>query len=653
MGFEVYDIETLSNLFTYTGYDCYQKTWKQFVVSQWRNDFSELVNHLSYLRANKYYQVGFNNENFDYPVIHHILNHASEYKFLSGQEVAQHLYDKAQDLINNTNEDGKQFNTIADKNKFIQQIDLYKIWHYNNNARRTSLKDLEVCMNMPNVEEMPIDHQTWCKKGDEECVLQYNKNDVEATYLFFKTTLGKTDYSLYSGKNKIKLRQDLKKKFDVNVLNMPDVGMGEQLMLNLYSRAVNKNPFDIKKLKTVRTSIDLKDCIPSWCKLKSKIFSDFLNKLKNTTVQIPVPKGSFSFSVIDYNVGYKWDFGLGGSHGCIKPGIYESTDDWIIVDYDVSSLYPSVAKSLGLYPEHLGPEFMELYSQFIEARLAEKDKPKSERDNVLIEGYKLILNGTYGKSNEETSFMYDPMYTFKTTIAGQLFICMWSERMIEACPEIQFIQTNTDGQSIRIPRSKLNAIREVNEQLTKETTLKIEEVFYDKMIVRDVNNYIGVYTDNSKEKEHIKLKGDFEIDKEYHKDPSMRIVPLAIKEFFVYGTPIEDTIKKHSNIYDFCLRLKTNSLSTGKFVHYVDKEIVTDDLSRTTRYYIANGLQAGSIYKQFNDGRQSAVNKGFNGIVFNKYVEKDMKDYNINYRFYIQEAYKLKNSIDDNQLSLF
>ena len=135
---------------------------------------------------------------------------------------------------------------------------------------------------------------------------------------------------------------------------------------------------------------------------------------------------------------------------------------------------------------------MELYSQFIEARLAEKDKPKSERDNVLIEGYKLILNGTYGKSNEETSFMYDPMYTFKTTIAGQLFICMWSERMIEACPEIQFIQTNTDGQTIRIPKSKLEAIRKVNEQLTKETTLVIEEVFYDKMIIFYVTNSFPV-----------------------------------------------------------------------------------------------------------------------------------------------------------------
>ena len=32
--------------------------------------------------------------------------------------------------------------------------------------------------------------------------------------------------------------------------------------------------------------------------------------------------------------------------------------------------------------------------KFIEDRIAEKHKPKNERDQVLIEGYKLILNGT-------------------------------------------------------------------------------------------------------------------------------------------------------------------------------------------------------------------------------------------------------------------
>ena len=130
---------------------------------------------------------------------------------------------------------------------------------------------------------------------------------------------------------------------------------------------------------------------------------------------------------------------------------------------------------------------MNQYSGFIDIRIAEKHKPKNERDNVLIEGYKLVLNGAYGKSNEEKSFLYDPLYTFKTTIAGQLFISMWSERMVAAVPELTFIQVNTDGITIRIPRDKLELIREVNNQLTKETTLVIEEAFYSKMFIRDVD----------------------------------------------------------------------------------------------------------------------------------------------------------------------
>ena len=89
-----------------------------------------------------------------------------------------------------------------------------------------------------------------------------------------------------------------------------------------------------------------------------------------------------------------FDFALGGCHGCIKPGVYTSNNEYIIYDLDVASLYPSIAKSLNLYPAHLGPEFNTLYSKFIEDRIAEKHKPKNERDQVLIEGYKLILNGT-------------------------------------------------------------------------------------------------------------------------------------------------------------------------------------------------------------------------------------------------------------------
>lgn len=126
---EVMDIETLVNLFTYTGYCRQTKTYHQFVIHKLRNDYELLIQHL---KRNKLIMIGYNNESFDYPVIHHLINHYEEYRWLNGYELSQKIYEKAQELINS------QFNTVADYNKHIPQIDLFKIWHYDNTAKMTS-----------------------------------------------------------------------------------------------------------------------------------------------------------------------------------------------------------------------------------------------------------------------------------------------------------------------------------------------------------------------------------------------------------------------------------------------------------------------------------------------------------------------------------
>ena len=151
--------------------------------------------------------------------------------------------------------------------------------------------------------------------------------------MFLKTTLGKTDYPLYKGKDKIKLRYDLNKKFNVNVLNMGDVPMGEELMLNLYAREVGANPYTLKKSGgTPRLEgIKLKDCIPFWCKIETPEFNKFLDNIKHITIK--GEKGEFQQSVLFHN--YKFDFGLGGSHGSAKPKVWDTNDEWIIVDYDI------------------------------------------------------------------------------------------------------------------------------------------------------------------------------------------------------------------------------------------------------------------------------------------------------------------------------
>lgn len=317
---------------------------------------------------------------------------------------------------------------------------------------------------------------------------------------------------------------------------------------------------------------------------------------------------------------------------------------------NIYALYPSLAIQLGLYPNHLGPIFLDIYDKdIVSVRLAEKVKPKKERDLVIMEGYKLAANGIYGKSGEESSSLYDPLYTMRTTIGGQMFLSLWTEKLVKAIPEIKFIQHNTDGISYLLPRKDLHKAKAVSEEMTKLTGLYIEDNIYTKMVIRDVNNYTAVYEDGS-----VKSKGCFEIDKEFHKDPSMRIVPIALKEYFVNGIPVEETIKNHKNIYDFCLRLKTNSKSTPIYQYLNDGEIVKKELPRTTRYYISKpGLNSGNLLKDFGDGRISGVNIGYSVTLFNKFEDKEFSEYNIDYNFYIAEAMKIIDAIVDNQLTLF
>ena len=193
---------------------------------------------------------------------------------------------------------------------------------------------------MDSVEEMPIDHTKWCFKGDEELVLSYNKNDVLATFEFLKITLGKTDNPIYSGRNKIELRQELQKQFKINVLNTPDIRIGEQLMLKLYSDATNVPINVLKKCGgSPRKTINVKDCIPHWANFETKEFNDLKKYFENVTIFDGNLKGSLSKSVIFH--GIKIDYGSGGAHSSIEPGVYEEDDYWMILDQDIGLKRPN------------------------------------------------------------------------------------------------------------------------------------------------------------------------------------------------------------------------------------------------------------------------------------------------------------------------
>lgn len=634
---EIYDIETIVNLFVYVGYTPDNNKWHVFVIGDSINESDKLYKHLT--RSNVV-QIGFNNNDFDYPIIDYFINNWQSVKRCTGYHLANILYLEGQKLINSDTPTSIFYNS-----QIIKQIDLFKMWHYNSKSKRTSLKDLQFALRMKNIEEMPIPHYKECNESDIDLVVEYCKNDVYTTYQFYLASLGKTDYPIYKNKNKLSLRKELNKMFHINSYSWSESKIGERLLLYIYCRITKQDIKTVKSLKSTTDKVYLKDCIPYWCDIRSKEFNNFLDIIKQTVVN---KDSDISKTIYFHDIGF--DFGSGGAHGCIKSGIYKSDDENIIVDADINSLYPSIAKSLKLYPEQLGEIFNEIYVEFLNTRIAEKEKPEGIRNEALVEGFKQVLNIVYGKSKEPESFLYDLMYAYKTIISGQCFICMWAERLVEACPNIKFLAINTDGITFMIPKSKVDDIKLVSKKLQELTGLSATFAFYKQIIIKDVNNYIAEYFDSTKEKEHIKLKGCFEIYKEYHKDPSMRIVPMALKDFFLYNIPIDYTIRNNNDIFNYCIRLKTNSTSKAVFNYLENGEIKEIPLARTTRYYAST--TGGSIKILYNDSKSfNQINKQYLFSLFNKYYESD--NYNINYNFYITEANKIYNNIINDQLSLF
>jgi hypothetical protein len=224
--------------------------------------------------------VGYNNENYDYPIIHHMINHYNEYKYLSGFELSQKIYKKSQEIIES------QFSAVADWNKHIYQVDLMKIMHFDSTAKSTSLKDIEFYLRLDSIEDMPFSHDYWITTQKEiDNILSYNKHDVFATCCLLDVVQGNTELELYKGQDKIQLRKDIQAEFGIKCINYNDVKIGEEINKMEY---LKNNPGlraqDLKNVAPVIRPFTFGQCIPSYVKFKSQKFIDFYNSIKDIQV---------------------------------------------------------------------------------------------------------------------------------------------------------------------------------------------------------------------------------------------------------------------------------------------------------------------------------------------------------------------------------
>jgi DNA polymerase elongation subunit (family B) len=218
-------------------------------------------------------------------------------------------------------------------------------------------------------------------------------------------------------------------------------------------------------------------------------------------------------------------------------------------------------------PEHLGDLFCELYKELFEER-AKHSKAESPVINAML---KLALNGVYGDSNSEYSPFFDSHLTMSITLNGQLLLCMLAEQLME---HVELLQINTDGMTFKCKRSDMAWIHQVMAEWEVLTKLELEQARYKKMLIRDVNNYLALY-ENGK----VKQKGAYETDRDWNKNHSKLVVPIAVLANFLHGDDIGDTVRNHQEPLDFCLRSKIKR--SDKLMYGEEKQ------QRVTRYYVS------------------------------------------------------------------
>lgn len=238
--------------------------------------------------------------------------------------------------------------------------------------------------------------------------------------------------------------------------------------------------------------------------------------------------------------------------------------------------------------------------------------------------------------------MFDTEALLKITINGQLSLLMYCERLIEVGCKI--LMCNTDGVTFKYHKSLQSEVERVRKEWEDLTLMELETVNYKKILVSNINNYLALYEDSKTGEIRVKEKGFYLTNPPIDQSRNFLVIPKAVQAYFKDGIPIEEFITTHTDIYDFTGCQRVNR--AYEVYHMGEKQ------QRLNRYYVSK--KGAYLYKKkVGQGNLSHMLKGWGVILFNDYIEKDMKDYEIDYRYYISKCREIIEKLDSQQLKLF
>lgn len=667
----VYDYETICNCFVAVFRGLKNPDNKKvFVISPWENDYLELYKFLKSCSTNKSSLFSYNGLKFDNQISRFIIDDKTFNAFkLTGVAPYKELYQLAQETIEAGNIKSRtRLKYPIWTNPFTER-DIMQINNYSNPAKRTSLKWIQYGIDWHNIEDMPMPHDVPVTEEQVVDVIDYCNNDVMS--LREKVILDKEE---------VMLRSELSRHFNCNLLSASEPQIAKKVFGLSLSKELGITEKELNKTWTERDKIHLSEVILPYVQFQEPIFKKLLREFNSKVLDARNLKG-------DFNKKIRWkgleiSYGLGGIHAA-KRGIFESCKDYVILSFDVVSFYPNLAIKNRWAPAHLPLDvFITTYeNQFFERR----KYPKGSALNYL---YKIVLNSAYGLSNEaHGNFMKDPQFTMKITCNGQLLLTMLMEELINTIPCSRPIMMNTDGGELLIPRTHVDKFYEICKKWEELTKLELEYETYSKLIIADVNNYLGVYEgkeisrkdafekltkaksankvsplikrtkSNQLLQYKVKEKGRFELEKALHKNKSFKVITEMLFNYFVHNKPFKETLDSNKNIMDFCgvVRAKGDAKIFYDCLNRETNKMELIPMQKTNRYFMSN---SGCKLIKVTEKTTQRV-EAFRGYetVLNVYNPKiPFEEYPIDKRYYLERASnELKNftEIEIKQNNLF
>ena len=642
----IFDLETMRNLFSACVVHAETKTRWIFETSDRCNQSKEFIDFLYWLQSIEARMVGFNNEGFDWPVCQTLVEIGPNF-------TAADAHAKAQMII-----DGDRFgNMVWPSDRLVTQVDLFKIHHFDNMSKSTSLKKLEINMRAASVIDLPYSPHEPLTSEQMDHVITYMCHDVAETLRFYGHS-----------REQIAFRDSLPKDLG-DVVNFNDTKIGKKYFEKAIEAANPGSTVDFssgrkRPRQTHRSQISVADIISPKVAFQRPEFQRVLGWLQQQTLTRSQIEDTLSDKVETKGVfkglvatidGFDFVFGVGGIHGSLEGVTIRADDDHDIIDFDVASYYPSLAITGGYYPAHLGEAFPKVYRELFERR--QKLNKKSGEAAML----KLAMNGVYGDSNSIYGCFFDTQYTMTITINGQLLLCMFAEACL-AADGVTIIQANTDGITLKVRKDRRAYVEQCAEWWQGHTGLVLESVDYASMHIRDVNNYLAVKKKDGSVKRIgtyayvTPLEDPFTRELGWHKDHSMRVVAMAAEAEMVRGIPVAEFIMNHRDPFDFMLSIKVPRSS----------RLMADDVQvqNTTRYYVSTrGVYLRKIMPPLKNAKATEyvitnydgtttvaaggvgpersfdVQKGWTVGICNDVADFDWAT--VNYLYYITEARKL------------